>query len=68
MKDKPTEATKPGQEAAPAPAPTALYEVACHSIEIDSLICYRTHRLRLTKARADELNQHQPGSLVFVGI
>jgi hypothetical protein len=47
---------------------TAIYEVICHSIEIDHLICYRTHRLRLTKAQADAINENQPDSVRFVGV
>lgn len=48
--------------------PTATYEVICHDIEIGNLICYRTHRLPLTKAQADAINTHQPGALKFVGV
>lgn len=51
-----------------APDPTAIYEVICREIEIDSLICYRTHRLSLTKARAEGINNLQPDSLQFVGV
>ena len=56
---------KPQETAAEIPA---IYEVICHSIEIDHLICYRTHRLRLTKAQAAAVNENQPDSLKFVGI
>ena len=58
-------------DAAPAAAatePAATYEVICHSIEIGPLICYRTHRLPLTKAQADAINANQPDSVRFVGI
>lgn len=60
---KPTEDANTTQADAPA-----IYEVICHSIEIDHLICYRTHRLYLTKAQADAINNNQPESLRFVGI
>ena len=46
----------------------AIYEVICHSIEIGNLICYRTHRLTLTKSQADDINANQPDSVRFVGI
>lgn len=51
-----------------ADEPTAIYEVICHSVEIDNLICYRTHRLRLTKAKADAINEYQPDSVKFIGV
>jgi hypothetical protein len=55
--------------AAAAPEEAAvLYEVTCHSIEIDALICYRTHRLRLTKSKADAILSNQPDALKFIGI
>ena len=67
MKDKATPADDIGQTAASSD-PSAIYEVVCDSVEIDALICYRTHRLRLPKSRAEELNKIQPDSLRFVGI
>jgi len=63
---KPTKQTE-DTAAAEAP-PTAIYEVLCHEIEIDALICYRTHRLALTKERADQINSFQPGSVKLAGI
>lgn len=54
--------------AAPAAPALAIYEVICHSIEIGHLICYRTHRLTLTKSQADDINANQPDSVRFVGI
>lgn len=64
MAKKPTKETT---AATPADAP-AVYEVICHSIEIAHLICYRTHRLKLTKAQAAAINENQPDSVKFVGI
>jgi hypothetical protein len=59
----------PDTEAAPEAAHAAsIYEVTCHSIEIGNLICYRTHRLPLTKEQADTLNKNQPESVRFIGI
>ena len=51
-----------------APSPTAIYEVICHSVEIGHLICYRTHRLPLTKEQADLINENQPESVRFIGV
>jgi hypothetical protein len=56
------------ESAAPAEENTAIYEVICHSVEIDGLLCYRTHRLRLTKAQAAQLNDLQADTVRFVGI
>jgi len=53
---------------APPEASTALYEVICDRVEINSLICYRTHRLQLTKEQAAIINENQPDSVRFVGI
>jgi hypothetical protein len=64
MAQKPTEDANTTN----ADGSTAIYEVICHSIEIDHLICYRTHRLYLTRAQADAINNNQPESLRFVGI
>jgi hypothetical protein len=50
------------------PADTAIYEVTCHSVEIGELLCYRTHRLRLTKEQSAALNDAQPETVRFVGI
>jgi hypothetical protein len=63
MKETPTT-----EEPAATPELAALYEVTCHAIELDHLICYRTHRLTLTKAQADAINANQPDSVRFVGI
>lgn len=69
MAKKPSEETSAATTSPrPADEPTAIYEVICHSIEIDHLICYRTHRLPLTKAQADAINENQPDSVRFVGI
>lgn len=57
-----------GDEAPVKPAETAIYEVTCHSVEIGELLCYRTHRLRLTKEQAAALNDAQPETVRFVGI
>jgi hypothetical protein len=57
----------PKKPATPDELP-ALYEVACDSIEIDALICYRTHRLRLTRAQVDAIHANRPDALKFVGI
>ncbi|MCU0751422.1 MAG: hypothetical protein MUF86_11370 [Akkermansiaceae bacterium] len=65
---KPTEETSSDGHRPPLQDAPAIYEVICHSIEIDHLICYRTHRLYLTKAQADAINNNQPESLRFVGI
>jgi hypothetical protein len=54
--------------AAEVKQPTAIYEIICPQIEIDGLICYRTHRLTLTKARADEIETLQPGTLALRGV
>jgi hypothetical protein len=63
-------AKKPTKEISSAAPPetTALYEVSCHSIEIGQLICYRTHRVKLTREQADLINDNQPDSLKFIGI
>jgi hypothetical protein len=65
-----TIASPPPADSTPTPADgaTAIYEVTCHEVEIDHLICYRTHRLALSQAQADAINTIQPGSLRFVGI
>jgi hypothetical protein len=65
---KPTEEITDGHRPPLQAESTAIYEVICHSIEIDHLICYRTHRLRLTKAQADAINTNQPESVRFVGV
>jgi hypothetical protein len=58
----------PAAEAQAPTEPTAIYEIICKEIEIDGLICYRTHRLTLTKARADEIETLQPGTLALRGV
>jgi hypothetical protein len=37
-------------------------------VQIGSLVCYRTHRVKLTKEQADLINKNQPDTLRFVGI
>ena len=53
---------------APAPEPLATYEVICHSVEIGHLLCYRSHRLQLTRSQAEALNTGQPETVRFCGI
>ncbi len=69
MKDTTTTApARTAPPAPPAPETTALYELAAAQIEIDGLICYRTHRLRLTPARAAQINSLFPDGLTLIGV
>ena len=67
-KNKTADAGDSGETTHTAEIPLFLYEVTCHSVEIDGLLCYRTHRLRMTKAQAAALNDAQPETVRFVGI
>jgi hypothetical protein len=64
-------ATLPSAAPAPAPAPEpspVWYEVLVPSVKIGGAICYRTARVRLTKAAAEALNAAQPNTVRFLGI
>jgi hypothetical protein len=66
--------TTQGAEGAPAASTTTeaparvLYEVLAEKLKVGKVIAYRTARVNLTSAQADEINAAAPGTVKFLGI